>query len=282
MMISMISFQRTLAILFVLIIPVQSFARDRHRSSNVGVAIISDQRGSLRQFNAASERGNADRRYVIARDDERYRIRVSNPSNERIGVVIAVDGRNVISGKKSHLKSHERMYILGPYQTQEYEGWRTGRNRTNRFYFTGMSDSYATPWGDHTAMGVVAVAVFNERYQKIHKKEHRRNDRAGEKRGRGSSNSYSQREAPGTGFGEGGWSPSREVHFVAQKRPSHKTFIKYEWRKTLCNIGVVQCKPRHANRGQNHNRFWPDDRPHNNRNNGFAPLPFWLVPPILW
>lgn len=263
-----------LAILFVLFVPVQSFAKGHHESGNVEVDIVSDQRGSLRQFHAGAQRVDTERSYVIARNDERYRIRISNPSNERIGVVIAVDGRNIISGRKSHLSSQERMYILGPYQSREYEGWRTGRNQINRFYFTGMSDSYASHWGDQTAMGVVAIAVFNERYQQTYRKGKKRNDSAGEKGSRRFGKSYSQREAPGTGFGEGEWSPSREVRFAAQKRPAHKTFIKYEWRKTLCRMGVVQCRSKYAHREQNHNRFWPHDRSHNNINDGFAPFPF--------
>lgn len=264
-----------LAILFVLLVPVQSFARGHHESGNVKVDIVSDQRGSLRQFHAGLQRVDAERSYVIARNGERYRIRISNPSNRRIGVVIAVDGRNIISGSKSHLGSHERMYILGPYQSQEYDGWRTGRNQINRFYFTGMNDSYAAHWGDQTAMGVVAIAVFNERYQQTYRK----NDPAGGGRSRRFDKSHSQREAPGTGFGEGEWSPSREVRFAAQKRPAHKTFIKYEWRKTLCRMGVVQCRPKLAGHEHNHNRFWPHDRPHNRRNDGFAPFPSGLLPP---
>lgn len=260
-----------LAILFALLVPVQSFARGHHESGNVEIDIVSDQRGSLRQFHAVPQRVGTERSYVIARNDERYRIRVSNPSNKRIGVVIAVDGRNIISGKKSHLGSHERMYILDPYQSQEYDGWRTGKNQINRFYFTGMNDSYAAHWGDQTAMGVVAIAVYNERYQQNYWK----NDPAGERRRFGKSNS--QREAPGTGFGEGEWSPSREVRFAAQKRPAHKSFIKYEWRKTLCRMGIIQCRPKLADREQN--RFWPHDRPHNRINDGFAPFPSELLPP---
>jgi hypothetical protein len=267
-MTSIRSFQSIVAILFILTIPFQAFARGQHRSDAVHVDIISDQRGVLHRFDAGSKWEDRERSYVIARQDERYRIRVSNSSNKRIGVVIAVDGRNIISGKKSYLKSNERMYILGPHQSQEYDGWRTGRNHTNRFYFTGMSDSYAAHWGDQTAMGVVAVAVFDERQQQIH----------GKGGGRRFGEFNLQREIPGTGFGEGKWSPSREVHFAARKKPSKKTFIKYEWRKTLCRMGLVQCGPKHARRGSDHNRFWPDDRPHNRRNGGFAPFPFWFFP----
>ena len=273
------SFQSIVTILFILAIPVQAFAGRPHAPAKVRVDIITDQRGVLHRYDAGSQWMDTDRGYIIARQDERYRIRISNGNNKRVGVVIAVDGRNIISGKKSYLKPHERMYILGPHESQEYEGWRSGRNHINRFYFTGMSDSYAAHWGDQTAMGTVAVAVFQEKQQQIRKKQNNSNAPVIKGRNRDFGNFHVQRETPGTGFGEDGRSPSRKVHFVAQKRPSRKTFIKYEWRKTLCHMGIIQCRPKHAHRGPDHNRFWPDDKPHHLRNDCFGVLPIRFLFP---
>ena len=250
-----------LAIGCILSVPVQVMARGDRRGGEVEVDIISDQRGFLQKIDARFGKVDVERSYVIAREGERYRIRVTNRSNKRVGVVVAVDGRNIISGRKSYLESHERMYILGPYQTGEYEGWRTGRNRTNRFYFTGMGDSYAADWGDHTAMGVIAVAVFRERQQQFSRKG---------RRDKKSRKFQAMREAPGTGFGEQEWSPSREVHFVAQQGAIEKKFIKYEWRSTLCRLGIIQCRPDRPGRSQN--RFWP----HSGRTEGYAPYPSWF------
>ena len=252
-------FRGIIVIMFTVILPVQSIARGHYENSDVEVNIVADQRGILRKFDARSKRADVERSFVIARNDERYRIQVRNISNKRIGVVIAVDGRNIISGKKSYLTFRERMYVLHPYQTQEFEGWRTGRNRTHRFYFTGMSDSYAANWGDTTAMGVIAVAVFRERRQQISRKglgKGRDKQRLGESR--------SMREAPGTGFGENEWSPSREVIFFAHNRPIEKKFIKYEWHSTLCRLAVIRCRSDYKQ-----NRFWPAP----NRDEGYAPFP---------
>lgn len=250
-------FQIILILVVALIIPVQSLATKNYKSGNVEVDILSDQRGALQKFAAGYGKGGAERSYVIARNDERYSIRVSNRSNERVGVVVAVDGRNILSGHKSHLEFHERMYILEPYQTHEYEGWRTGRNQINRFHFTGMNNSYAANWGDYSAMGTVAVAVFGER--------HHQGNRNG-KRNKGFGRSKAMRGAPGTGFGEREWSPSKDVHFAAQKRPVEKTLIKYESRSTLCSNGIIECRPKHKK-----NRSWQ----RHGRNNGYAPYPSW-------
>src|SRR3989304_5456377 len=56
------------------------------------------------------------------------------------------------------------MYIIGPYETTRFEGWRTAMDRTNRFYFTEQSDSYAEKvFADASAMGTIAVAVYREK-----------------------------------------------------------------------------------------------------------------------
>src|SRR3990172_12414074 len=106
--------------------------------------------------------------YMEATKGQRYSIQVTNRSNRRVGIVIAVDGRNIIDGKKSELKRDERMYIIGPYETNTFEGWRTGMERTNRFYFTEQSDSYAEKvFADASAMGTIALAVYREKLPEI-------------------------------------------------------------------------------------------------------------------
>ena len=91
--------------------------------------------------------------YAEAVKGSEYTVWIRNLLSRRVGIVVAVDGRNIISGKKSWLKNHERMYILGPHENCEYRGWRTGTDRVNRFYFTDAGDSYAAAFGDSSALG---------------------------------------------------------------------------------------------------------------------------------
>lgn len=235
----------------LMLISAQSPARENLDLQDVQVDVISDERGALRQFPTRSGSHRTERSYVVAREDERYSVRIQNNTDETVAVVIAVDGRNVISGSRSYLGHKERMYILKPWQTREYSGWRTGSNRVNRFYFTNAGASYADAWDDHSAIGVIAVAVFRARQEKPewtgkHKKEYSSRAQAS-RRG----------EEAGTGFGEEEWSPSRKVHFSPRKKPSARKFIKYEWRSSLCRKGIVDC-PQHR-RGHGGNRFWPDE-----------------------
>ena len=220
----------------------------------VELSIVSDERGELSQYPLRGSRA-----YLEARSGERYRVRVANHGDRRIGVVLAVDGRNIISGQSSWLRNNERMYILAPHEQAEYSGWRTGSDRVNRFYFTNASDSYAGAFGDHSAMGVIAMAVYREReYQRMPQPLSGLGSTAG------SAVEAMKQSAPGTGFGETEYSPSQRVSFEPESRPAQKLFLKYEWRETLCAKRILpDCR---SYEDKERNRFWPGD-------NEFAPPP---------
>jgi hypothetical protein len=159
-----------------------------------------------------------------------------------------VDGRNIISGTKSWLKNSERMYILGPYETGEYRGWRTSSDRVNRFYFTDAADSYASAFGDKSAMGVIALAVFPERERYIPPAPSA--DISRERSGATTPHAPQVKRSPtdsalesaGTGFGRDDYSPSRLVAFDPEPRAIETILIKYEWRSTLCRRGIISCE----------------------------------------
>lgn len=230
------------------------------------VDVQTDRGFSLPMIPAASERPHTFRAYIEAVRGERYGIRVTNRSPVRVGVVIAVDGRNIISGEKSYLTARERMYLLDPYASGLYEGWRTSRDQVNRFYFTTAADSYAGAWGDRSALGVIAVAVFPERrppdpvplYDPEGVRRHQ--DEKGGLPSGGSPPLQPRAQAqPGTGFGEGRYAPSVRVAFDPEPRPAEEHYLKYEWRETLCRKGIIDCRAAG-------NRFWHEQR-------GYAPHP---------
>lgn len=234
----------------------------------VDVDVVSDTRGTLPVYGAGS-RGGADtyRSYLEARDGERYGIRIRNNTGGRIAVVVAVDGRNIISGAQSHLRGEERMYVLPPHESATYDGWRTARDTVNRFYFTEPGDSYAAAFGDRSAMGVIAVAVYREaEAPRAMLRERAGPDaRLGKDQGAGPAAPRSlapetKSESAGTGFGEEADSPSVRVAFRPEPRPAERHFLKYEWRDTLCRKGIIDCR-------WSRNRFWDDD------GEGYAPYP---------
>ena len=237
--------------------PIWKPAPPSYNNSPVRIDIINDQGRAFRHIPTTSKAYNVKRGYIQAKKGKRYSLRLRNTSNKRIGLVVTVDGRNILSGKKSWLRSNEKMYILDPYETATYNGWRTGKSRVNRFFFTNAGNSYANAWGDKSAMGVIAVAVFNERPRPVF-----RYDKAAP-----SANSRLRRGATteaGTGFGREEYSPTVKVSFKPQGKPVSKYFYKYEWRSSLCKRGVIKCQNRPKKKP--HNRFWSED-------NNYAPYP---------
>lgn len=243
------------------------FWGQENQNSPVQIDIIDDSGRALNQYASHSNNYDTKRSYLEAIKGKKYKLRVRNNSNKRIAVVIAVDGRNILSGKRSYLRNNEKMYVLNPHDTSSYNGWRTGKNHVNRFYFTSAGGSYANAWGDRSAMGVIAVAVFDEkhkRYYKKHKKDWSNGRSAPSRRG------YFSDDSTGTGFGHEEYSPTRKVKFKAKNTPRYKHFFKYEWKKTLCKRGIVNCSYYENNKGNN--RFWPKET-YNRENNGYAPYP---------
>ena len=196
-------------------------------AQNISVEVVADDSYIFPTYPVSQSDGTY-RSYLQAKQNARYSIRIRNYTGKRIGLVVAVDGRNIISGKKSYLRNTERMYILKPGDVGTYRGWRTGHDEIRRFYFTNEGGSYAGAWGDYSAMGVIAVVAYAE--------EQKMSVRA------------APLVNPGTGVGEREDSSSIRVDFTAKPYPLEKHLFKYEWRESLCEKKIISC-----------NRLWDND-----------------------
>lgn len=259
-----------LTVLFIcLVIPTLAWTHIE-REAVVDIRVLSDSGEAFPKYRTHLQHHQEGKFfYMEAKKGQRYSIQVINKSYRRIGVVIAVDGRNIIDGKKSDLKRNERMYIIGPYETNTFEGWRTGMDRTNRFYFTEQSDSYTEKvFADASAMGTIALAVYREKLPEIvpysggtfRMKESPSGAAPCVPGESHSTDKLEQKknEQAGTGFGETTYSPAYRVHFDPERTMAEKIVMKYEWRSELCKKGIIPCGPT--------NRFWPHDYE-------FAPIP---------
>ena len=257
----------------------------------VEVRIVADNGRTLPTY-PVNMRSHLKKMYAEAVKGDNYRIEVRNKLNRRVGLVIAVDGRNIISGAKSWLKSSEQMYILEPYQLGNFSGWRSSNDRINRFYFTDVPDSYSAAFGDESAMGIITVAAYPEikRYEPLPQIQSNalpswQREMAGKDSGMAdrseaatsaaspapSSDKSSKRatkaekqasESAGTGYGHEEYSPVQTVIFEAEKKAVETIHVKYEWRSTLCKLGVVRRDPPPRVPA---NRLWD--------NGGYAPPP---------
>ena len=246
------------------------------RGYQVGVEIVADDGRVLNRYDLLDRTEHAKlRAYLEAEQGRNYGIRVHNRTGSRIGLVIAVDGRNIISGGKSFLRASEPMYVLGAYEQATYEGWRTSDTRVNRFFFTEVESSYAEAWGDRSAMGVIALAAFREvppvqpRRQSGRQKMAPSAGAPAESLAERSMESADAANAPGTGFGDSQHSRSVRVHFKPQRHAFTTHYLKYEWRQTLVKLGIIRETPPD-------NRFWPEQYGQV-QSPGFAPYPpgYW-------
>ncbi len=229
----------------------------------VEVRISADTGRDLPLYPAPSRPGSL-KVYAEAVRGEQYSITVHNRLDRRIGLVLAVDGRNIISGKKSWLRNGERMYILEPYETGEYKGWRTAGDRINRFYFTAAADSYAAAFSDQSSMGVIALAVYPEVRRLPPPAELSESAPAATQRDAAGAaaapRAKAEAKSAGTGYGRPEYSPSRVVAFEPEGGALEKIYVRYEWRETLCRQGIIDCRP-----AELPNRLWDND--------GYAPPP---------
>ena len=114
-------------------------------------------------------RDGSGRYYLEARAGCAYAVRVTNRSPERVGVVLAVDGLNAISGERelgpSDPARRGRMYVIDPWDEVQVRGWRTSLEDVHRFTFVDERGSYAARSGRANGkMGWIQAWVYRERF----------------------------------------------------------------------------------------------------------------------
>lgn len=99
--------------------------------------------------------------YVGGKRDQRYQIRVRNLTGRRLLVVVTVDGRNVNTGKPGDWS--DSGHILTPHADWVFTGWRQSNETVAAFRLGSKSDSYSAQMGTAENVGVIGVAVFEEK-----------------------------------------------------------------------------------------------------------------------
>jgi hypothetical protein len=101
------------------------------------------------------------RLFVAGEPGDRYSLRVTNHTDGRVLVVMSVDGVNILSGETAGY--NQRGYIFGPHQSYDLIGWRKSLSEVADFTFTRLPQSYAALTGRPANVGVIGIAVFNEK-----------------------------------------------------------------------------------------------------------------------
>jgi hypothetical protein len=233
------------------------------------------------------------RMFVEGQPGARYSLRVTNRTHGRVLVVMSVDGVNVITGETAGYG--QRGYVFNPHQSYDVSGWRKSDTEVAAFTFAALPQSYAARTGRPGDVGVVGIAVFQERVmvpapispatESRPEQQSRSDPRVEEgavmaRRAAPPSSPPAARMAPsadavvtaqrreeklGTGHGAREWSEARVVPFQrATRYPQFIRRIEYDTHANLVASGVIQ--PSWAGRR-------PRPFPANGDGVGYAPDP---------
>jgi hypothetical protein len=199
------------------------------------------------------------RAYVAGQPGARYGLRVSNHSGGRVLVVMSVDGVNVLTGETAGYG--QGGYVFDPYESYAVSGWRKSDSEVAAFTFAPLPRSYAARTGRPGDVGVIGIAVFQERIVApaavAPAKESRSSasddiseivvtgSRVASSPGEPSPPALARREEKlGTGHGAREWSAVTAVAFQrATAAPLFTRQIEYDTFANLAALGVIRPPP---------------------------------------
>ncbi|MDO5609175.1 MAG: hypothetical protein Q4G62_00070 [Pseudomonadota bacterium] len=180
--------------------------------------------------------------WVAGQPGNRYALRLRNNTAQRVMVVLSVDGVNVVTGETA--APGQNGYVLAPYQSAEINGWRKSLDDVAQFVFTASDASYAARTGRPDDIGVIGMAVFNERRMEpappIASAPHAGTAARAPARRR-STEAAADMQQIGTGHGEREYAPVSTTHFVrASTTPIQLSQIRYDSRQRLVRLGIIR------------------------------------------
>ncbi|MBK9259633.1 MAG: hypothetical protein IPM54_07305 [Polyangiaceae bacterium] len=185
------------------------------------------------------------KKYVMGSLGQRYRIRVTNPTANRVEAVVSVDGLDAIDGQTATLS--KRGYVVPAFGSVTIDGFRTSMNSVAAFRFTSVPDSYAGRTGQDRNVGVIGVAIFRERVEQPIEIVPRPRPRsaapsAAPRAGEGRSSAAKKptdRPGLGTQFGEQHESRVRQTAFIRDSAsPTQTVELRYNDRAGLRALGI--------------------------------------------
>jgi hypothetical protein len=176
--------------------------------------------------------------WVAGTPGHRYSVVVGNQSPQRLLAVTAVDGINVVTGDSAAYGQNG--YVFDAWQSYAIDGWRKSDAEVAAFVFTAAPASYAARTGRAANIGVIGVALFNER---IPTPVLRLAPKAQAEAERGSDAvAAAPASAPlGTGHGERQYSAVSRTEFERASRwPDEIVRIRYDSLEHLMAMGVIR------------------------------------------
>ena len=229
----------------------------------VDVSVVDRDTGEwLREY---PHRGDT---WVAGTPGNRYGVRLTNTTGERVLVVLSVDGVNAVTGQTA--SPSQAGYVLEPWESAEIAGWRKSLDDIAQFVFTDLGDSYAARTRRPRNVGVIGVAVFQESRPRdypvapppvslggAYERDQTKSAAAPAPSANGMAAERAAAEVAaevadaggaarqrlGTGHGHREWSPVGQTRFTrATRSPVQVSELRYDEPGRLMAIGVM---PRH-------------------------------------
>ncbi len=190
------------------------------------------------------------KKFVMGTMGQRYRIRVTNPTSQRVEAVVSVDGLDAIDGQTA--STSKRGYVVPAFGSVTIDGFRTSMDSVAAFRFTSVSDSFAGRTAQDRNVGVVGVAIFKEKVEEpieIARPKaaapSTRSDSAGAAESRSSAaKKPTDRPGLGTQFGEQRESRVRQTTFIRENQsPSSILEMRYNDKAGLRAMGITIPEP---------------------------------------
>ncbi len=105
-------------------------------------------------------------RYVQAFRNKEYAVRLTNNTDGRVAVALAVDGLNSVDAKHTKAKDATK-WVLAPWESIVVQGWQVGPAQARKFFFTTEEKSYGDWLGDTRNLGNITAVAFCERRRAV-------------------------------------------------------------------------------------------------------------------
>ena len=100
--------------------------------------------------------------YIEGKKKTEFSLRIKNNGSAKIVAIPSVDGLSAMNGKIASFNSGG--YVINGYDSIIIDGWRKSDKEVARFYFSDPEDSYSQRKGDGNNLGIIGVAVFQEKH----------------------------------------------------------------------------------------------------------------------
>lgn len=96
-------------------------------------------------------------------ENEEFSIEFKNNTNQKICLILSLDGTNILTGKPADTEASSKMWMVNAYDTLSLKAWPENDGGGAAFVFTSANNSVAVhTHGDLSSRGIIAAAVFIE------------------------------------------------------------------------------------------------------------------------